>query len=82
MTPPIVADRRAPRPRPEAARRGLLRRLAAALGAGLYRQLAEDDDRVAYWVRHVRYGVLLSEISAATVFGYVLLTTSPGHDNP
>jgi diguanylate cyclase (GGDEF)-like protein len=78
-----VADRRAPRPWPEVPpRRGPLRRLGAALRDGLYRRLAEDDDRVAYWVRHVRYGVLLSEVSAATVFGYVLLTTSAGHDSP
>ena len=79
--PSRTAARRAPRPeaRPCA---GCLRRLGAALRAGLYRPLAEDDDRVAYWVRHVRYGVLLSEVSAATVFGYVLLTTSAGHDNP
>ena len=31
---------------------------------GLYRPLAGDDDRVAYWIRHVRIGVLLSEIAA------------------
>jgi diguanylate cyclase (GGDEF)-like protein len=78
-----VADRRAPRPRPEASRkRGLLRRLGAALRDGLYRRLAEDDDRAAYWVRHVRYGVVLSEVSAAAVVGYVLLTSSVGHNNP
>jgi len=78
-----VADRRAPRPPLEVPpRRGFLRRLGTVLHDGLYRRLAEDDDRVAYWVRHVRHGVLLSEISAATVFGYTLLTTSAGHDNP
>jgi diguanylate cyclase (GGDEF)-like protein len=48
----------------------------------LYRRLAEDDDRAAYWVRHVRYGVLLSEVSAWAVVAYVLMTTSPGHNNP
>ena len=78
-----VADRRAPRLWPEAARtRGAVGRLGAALRAGLYRKLAEDDDRAAYWVRHVRCGVLLSEISAAAVIGYVLLTSSAGRGNP
>ena len=37
-----------------------LRVLLGLLRDGLYRPLAEDDDRVAYWVRHVRYGVLLN----------------------
>jgi diguanylate cyclase (GGDEF)-like protein len=83
VTHPTVADRRAPRPWPEVPpQRGPLRRLGAALRDGLYRRLAEDDDRVAYWVRHVRYGVLLSEVSAAAVIGYVLLTRSVGRDNP
>ena len=83
MSHTLVADRRAPRSRPEVPLRpGVLRRLAAALRDGLYRQLADDDDRVAYWVRHVRGGVLLSELSAAAVFGYLLITTSPGRDNP
>ena len=50
--------------------------------AGLYRPLAEDDDRVAYWIRHVRNGVLLSEISAFAVLVYVLLTDSPGRHHP
>ena len=49
--PPLRAT-----PRPGAARR-----LVSALRAGLYRPLAGDDDRVAYWVRHVRNGVLLTE---------------------
>ena len=78
-----VADRRgtsAPLRAP--ARAGILRRLGAALRAGLYRPLAGDDDRVAYWVRHVRIGVLLSEISAFAVIGYVLITDSPGRHNP
>jgi diguanylate cyclase (GGDEF)-like protein len=83
VTERTVADRRAPRPWPEVPRkRGVLRRLGVALRDGLYRRLAEDDDRVAYWVRHVRCGILLSEISAASVIGYVLLTSSPGRDNP
>jgi diguanylate cyclase (GGDEF)-like protein len=50
--------------------------------AGLYRPLAGDDDRVAYWVRHVRNGVLLSELAASFVIGYCLLTTSPGRHQP
>ena len=62
-------------------RAGIVRRLGAAMRAGLYRPLAGDDDRVAYWVRHVRIGVLLSEIAAAAVIGYVLLTHSPGRNN-
>jgi diguanylate cyclase (GGDEF)-like protein len=83
VTEPVVADRRAPRTWPEGPpQRGPLRRLGAAVRDGLYRRLAEDDDRVAYWVRHVRYGVLLSEVSAAAVIGYVLLTPSAGRDNP
>jgi diguanylate cyclase (GGDEF)-like protein len=60
----------------------MLRRLGAAVRAGLYRPLAEDDDRVAYWIRHVRIGVLLSELSALAVIGYVLLTHSAGRNNP
>src|SRR3954465_7649028 len=64
------------------ARAGILRRLGAALRGGLYRPLAGDDARVAYWIRHVRIGVLLSEISAAAVVGYVLLTHSPGRNSP
>ena len=49
--------------------------------AGLYRPLAGDDDRAAYWVRHVRNGVLLSELAAAFVIAYSLVTHSPGRDN-
>jgi diguanylate cyclase (GGDEF)-like protein len=64
------------------ARAGILRRLGAGLRAGLYRPLAGDDDRVAYWIRHVRLGVLLSELSAFAVIGYVLITDSPGRHHP
>jgi diguanylate cyclase (GGDEF)-like protein len=71
-----AGDRRARDAQPR-----VLRRLGAALRAGLYRQLAEDDDRVAYWVRHVRIGVLLSEIAAFAALGYLLLTGTPGHDS-
>jgi diguanylate cyclase (GGDEF)-like protein len=52
------------------------------VAAGLYRPLAGDDARAAYWVRHVRIGVLLSEVSAFAVIGYVLLTDSPGRHHP
>jgi diguanylate cyclase (GGDEF)-like protein len=60
-------DRRSPR---GSGRRGRL----AVLRAALYRQLAGDDDRAAYWVRHVRLGVWLTEVSALAVIGYALLT--------
>jgi diguanylate cyclase (GGDEF)-like protein len=56
--------------------------LAATVRDGLYRPLAGDDDRVAYWVRHVRNGVLLTEIAAWAVIGYVLVTDSPGRHHP
>jgi diguanylate cyclase (GGDEF)-like protein len=56
--------------------------VGAALRAGLYRPLAEDDARVAYWIRHVRHGVLLSEVAAWSVVGYVLVTETPGRHNP
>ena len=74
-------DRRAA-PLRETQRPGLTRRLVSALRAGLYRPLAGDDDRVAYWVKHVRNGVLLTELAAASVVGYVLLTSSPGSNHP
>jgi diguanylate cyclase (GGDEF)-like protein len=44
------------------------------LPAFLYRQLADDDDRAAYWVRHIRLGIGLTEAAALAVVGYVLLT--------
>lgn len=44
------------------------------LRAVLYRQLATDDDRAAYWVRHVRLGVVLTQVAALAVAGYVVLT--------
>jgi len=59
---------------------GVLRRLASALSRGLYRTLAEDDDRAAYWVRHVRHGVLLSELSALVALAYAVL--KPGGAGP
>ena len=64
---------RHPRRRAEDTPAGVVRRLRAALGRGLHRTLAEDDDRAAYWVRHVRHGVVLSELSAAAVLTYLLL---------
>jgi diguanylate cyclase (GGDEF)-like protein len=53
-----------------------------ALLGGLFRTLAEDDERVAYWVRHVRSGVVLSELSAVAAFVYTLLTHTPGRHSP
>jgi diguanylate cyclase (GGDEF)-like protein len=61
---------------------GVLRRCGASLIAGLCRTLAEDDERAAYWVRHVRHGVVLSEIAATAVFVYALLTPTPGRHSP
>ena len=55
-------DRRRPRPGGGDGSWSLLR-------AALYRPLASDDDRAAYWVRHVRLGVVLTEISALAVIG-------------
>jgi diguanylate cyclase (GGDEF)-like protein len=54
-----------------------LHRAALTVRAGLYRPLAGDDDRVAYWIRHVRSGVVLSEVAAVAVLVYVLLTPTP-----
>jgi diguanylate cyclase (GGDEF)-like protein len=78
----VPARRRAADAPPSAARPGVVRRLVAALAAGLYRPLAGDDARVAYWIRHVRNGVLLTEISALAVVVYVLVTDSPGRNHP
>jgi diguanylate cyclase (GGDEF)-like protein len=75
-----VSDGQRPGRRAEDAPAGALRRLLGALSRGLYRTLAEDDDRAAYWVRHVRHGVLLSELSALAVLVYVVLT--PGGAGP
>jgi diguanylate cyclase (GGDEF)-like protein len=82
VTDSVPGDRRVTSVPLDAARPGWLRRLLSALWAGLYRPLAEDDDRTAYWIRHVRIGVLLTELSAATVIGYVLVTESPGRNSP
>ena len=56
--------------------------MGAALLAGLYRTLAEDADRAAYWVRHVRNGVLLTEIAAWSTVGYTFLTETPARHHP
>ncbi len=78
-----AGDRRATSaPTYASARLGVLRRLGRALRDGLYRPLAGDDDRVAYWIRHVRIGILLTEVAAWAVVGYVLLTDSPGRNHP
>ena len=63
-------------------RTGAVRRLGRALRDGLYRPLAGDDDRVAYWVRHVRYGVILSETTAVAVLAYAQLAHTPIHGHP
>jgi diguanylate cyclase (GGDEF)-like protein len=78
-----TGDRRAPgRTAESGVRRGVVRRLLSTLRDGLYRPLAGDDDRVAYWIRHVRNGVILTEVAAAAAVGYTLLTDSPGRNNP
>jgi diguanylate cyclase (GGDEF)-like protein len=61
---------------------GTLRRLASALSRGLYRTLAEDDDRAAYWVRHVRHGVVLTELSGIAALVYALLAPGRGGIQP
>ncbi|WP_104523006.1 GGDEF domain-containing protein [Blastococcus atacamensis] len=73
-----VRDRRSSGATPS----GLLRTTLRAARAGLFRTLATDDDRAAYWVRHVRIGVLVTEISAFAVACYVLLTDAPKHHDP
>ncbi|PWW24949.1 diguanylate cyclase (GGDEF)-like protein [Geodermatophilus normandii] len=63
--------------------RRLRRRPAPAwLGAGLYRPLAEDDERARFWVRHVHTGVLLSEIAGLACLVYTATTATPGHAHP
>ncbi|TFV89363.1 GGDEF domain-containing protein [Blastococcus sp. CT_GayMR20] len=79
MTEAAAAERRATRaPLGAPTRPGLLRRVLSAVRDGLYRPLAGDDDRVAYWLGHVRIGVIVSEVACWSVVGYVLLTGSPG----
>ncbi|MGY2004160.1 diguanylate cyclase domain-containing protein [Blastococcus sp. SYSU DS1024] len=47
------------------------------LRSGLYRPLAGDDARVAFWIRHVRIGVLVTELTALAVIGYAALADGP-----
>jgi diguanylate cyclase (GGDEF)-like protein len=75
-----VTDGQRPRRRADDVPAGALRRLSSALSRGLYRTLAEDDDRAAYWVRHVRHGVVLTELAAWAALGYVLLAPGRGPD--
>jgi diguanylate cyclase (GGDEF)-like protein len=81
VTERLPGDRRAATAL-DVARPSRVRRLAAAVRDGLYRPLAEDDDRAAYWVRHVRMGVLISEVGAWSVVGYTFLTDTPGRHHP
>jgi diguanylate cyclase (GGDEF)-like protein len=78
----IGTRRAADRDRANAPRQRAVRRLFATVRDGLYRPLAGDDDRVAYWVRHVRHGILLTEVSAAAVVVYALITDTPGRQDP
>jgi diguanylate cyclase (GGDEF)-like protein len=80
--PRDVDDRPRQRRTAEGAPAGALRRLSSALSRGLYRTLAEDDDRAAYWVRHVRHGVVLSELSSFAGLAYVLLGPSRSGTHP
>ena len=82
VTDSAPGDRRVSTAPTAADRSGRLRRLLSALWAGLYRPLAENDDRAAYWVRHVKYGIILTEIAGWAVVGYVFLTDTPGHESP
>jgi diguanylate cyclase (GGDEF)-like protein len=81
VTEPPPEDRRAATAR-DTTRSGRVRRLSSALRDGLCRPLAEDDDRAAYWVRHVRSGVLLTEVAAWSVVGYTFFTQTPGRHHP
>ncbi|RBY85921.1 hypothetical protein DQ240_11080 [Blastococcus sp. TF02A-26] len=56
--------------------------MRAVLRRSLYRPLAEDDDRVAYWVHHVRLGILLTELGGFASLGYAVLTPTTGHLHP
>ncbi|WP_156036502.1 diguanylate cyclase [Blastococcus sp. URHD0036] len=75
MTPPSGRRRRAADP-------DARQRLAAALRRALYRPLAEDEDRVAYWVHHVRLGVLLTEFGGLAALGYTFLTPTAARLHP
>ena len=62
--------------------RAWLHRAPAWLAAGLIRPLAEDDERVEYWVRHVRTGVLLTELSGLAALFYLVLAPTTGRAQP
>jgi diguanylate cyclase (GGDEF)-like protein len=70
-----LPDRRASSATPSDVR---LRALGAVMRVGLVRTLAEDDDRAAYWVRHVRIGVVVNEMSAIAVAAHTLVTDPLG----
>ncbi|SDC88450.1 diguanylate cyclase (GGDEF) domain-containing protein [Geodermatophilus telluris] len=52
------------------------RRLPAWLVTGLLRPLAGDDERVEYWVRHVRTGVLLTQLCGWTTLAHLFFAPS------
>ncbi|SFP30961.1 diguanylate cyclase (GGDEF) domain-containing protein [Geodermatophilus dictyosporus] len=54
-------------------RRRLLPRVPAWLATGLLRPLAEDEERAQYWVRHVRTGVLLTQLCGWTTLVHLLV---------
>ncbi|MDT0276170.1 GGDEF domain-containing protein [Blastococcus goldschmidtiae] len=82
MTSALTGDRRSGGAPAGGRAAGAVRRLLAVVLDGLYRPLATDDDRAAYWVRHVRYGVLITEIGAVSVLVYVVHTDTPGRQHP
>ncbi len=53
-------------------RRALLR-----VAGALLRPLAADEARARFWVRHVRVGVVLTEVSASVVVAYVAFADRP-----
>jgi diguanylate cyclase (GGDEF)-like protein len=82
VTVSVLGDRRAISTPRATARPGRLRRLLSAVRVGLCRPLADDDDRAAYWVRHVKYGILQTEIAAAAILVYSFLTPSQARHHP
>jgi diguanylate cyclase (GGDEF)-like protein len=82
MTSRFGRDRRMGGARAELPDAGGIRRILTVVRDGLYRRLADDEDDVAYWIGHVRYGVLLSEISAVAVLVYALLSDGAGSRQP
>ena len=59
-----------------------LRPVRATVLTSLYRPLASDDRRVAFWRRHVVIGIVISEIAAVTVGVYALLTDTGARLHP